>query len=58
MDGDKRLGWLAMWVFLAKNDVMLEVDDNEAYDLVIDVASGAEREVSRIAGRLRVMSDN
>lgn len=56
VDGNKRLGWLAMWVFLAKNDVVLDDEDDEAYDLVIDVASGAERDVANIAERLRAMS--
>ena len=40
VDGNKRLGWAAVVGFYALNDIFLEVDDNEAYDFVIKVASG------------------
>lgn len=40
VDGNKRLGWLALVVFLGLNGVRLDVDDDEAYDLVIAVAEG------------------
>ena len=39
VDGNKRLAWLATYVFLAKNGVVLEADDDPAYDLVVGVAS-------------------
>ncbi|WP_296136839.1 type II toxin-antitoxin system death-on-curing family toxin [uncultured Tessaracoccus sp.] len=39
-DGNRRLGWLAAVVFLDVNGVWLEAPDDEAYDLVIGVASG------------------
>lgn len=39
-DGDKRLGWLATVVFLGLNDLTVEAPDDEAYDLVVGVASG------------------
>lgn len=55
VDGNKRLGWLAMWVFLAKNDVVLDADEDDAYDLVIGIAAGEHREVADIAERLRDM---
>lgn len=55
VDGNKRLGWLATWVFLAKNDVVLDADDDTAYDLVMAVASGDQREVVEIADHLRRM---
>lgn len=55
MDGNKRLGWLAMWVFLAKNGVEIDAEDDEAYDLVIGIAAGEHREVTDIADRLRGM---
>lgn len=55
VDGNKRLGWLAMWVFLAKNDVVLDVDEDDAYELVIAVAAGTERDVAGIARRLRAI---
>jgi death-on-curing protein len=40
VDGNKRLGWLALVLVLALNGVRLDVDDDEAYDLVIGVAEG------------------
>ena len=40
VDGNKRLGWLATVVFLDVNGVLIEAPDEEAYDLVIAVASG------------------
>ena len=41
VDGNKRLGWLAVVVFYGLNDLALDVPDDDAYDLVIAVASGA-----------------
>ncbi len=55
VDGNKRLGWLATWVFLAKNDVVVDAADDAVYDLVIRVASGAERDVGVIADQLRAL---
>ncbi|WP_217238686.1 type II toxin-antitoxin system death-on-curing family toxin [Streptomyces sp. AC555_RSS877] len=56
VDGNKRTAWLAAATFLAVNGVDLEhCDQDTAYDLVIDVASGNESEVSAIAGRLRLL---
>lgn len=40
-DGNKRIGWLATVVFYGLNDVTLEAPDDDAYDLVIAIASGA-----------------
>ncbi|MFJ8631782.1 type II toxin-antitoxin system death-on-curing family toxin [Streptomyces sp. NPDC093568] len=54
VDGNKRTAWLATATFLALNGVDLTgVDQDTAYALVIDVASGAEGDVGVIAGRLR-----
>ena len=54
VDGNKRTAWLAAAVFLAVNGVDLaDVDQDRAYDLVIDVASGAEGDVGAIAEVLR-----
>ena len=54
VDGNKRAGWLLAYVFLAKNGVELDpADDDEAYDLVIAVASGKLSEVDEIADVLR-----
>ncbi len=47
VDGNKRLGWLALVLLLALNGVRLDVDDDEAYDLVIGVAEG-RHDIARI----------
>jgi death-on-curing protein len=49
VDGNKRLAWLATYVFLAKNDVELDPEDDEAYDLMVAVADGTIDEVDEIA---------
>lgn len=41
IDGNKRIGWLATVVFYGLNDIGLEAPDDDAYDLVISMASGA-----------------
>lgn len=41
IDGNKRIGWLATVVFYGFNDIDLEAPDDEGYDLVIAIASGA-----------------
>ncbi|MEV6051088.1 type II toxin-antitoxin system death-on-curing family toxin [Streptomyces sp. NPDC052107] len=54
VDGNKRTAWLATAAFLAVNGVDLaDADQDTAYDLVIDVASGDLGDVGVIAGRLR-----
>ncbi|WP_030603922.1 type II toxin-antitoxin system death-on-curing family toxin [Streptomyces fulvoviolaceus] len=54
VDGNKRTAWLAAATLLGVNGVDLaDVDQDAAYALVIDVASGTEGEVAAIAGRLR-----
>jgi death on curing protein len=53
VDGNKRLAWLATYVFCAKNGVELDADDDAAYDLVVAVASGSIDEVEPIASVLR-----
>lgn len=40
VDGNKPLGWLAVVVFYGLNGVDLEAPDDDAYDLVIAVATG------------------
>jgi death-on-curing protein len=52
VDGNERLAWLATYVFLAKNGIELNPEDNEAYDLVIAVAAGTIDEVDEIAAVL------
>lgn len=41
VDGNQRIGWLAAVVFYGLNGVTLEAPDDDAYALVIEVASGA-----------------
>lgn len=40
VDGNKRLGWLATVVFYGLNGIPLEAPDDDAYNLVIAIASG------------------
>ena len=52
LDSNTRLAWLATYVFLAKNDVVLDPSDDEAYELVVAVAAGSVDEVGEIAAVL------
>jgi death-on-curing protein len=52
VDGNKRLAWLAVYVFCAKNGDELDPADDDAYELVIAVASGSLSDVGAIAARL------
>lgn len=52
VDGSKRLAWLATYVFLAKNDVELDPGDDEAFALVMAIASGELDELDAIAAAL------
>jgi death-on-curing protein len=56
VDRDKRLAWLATYVFLAKNGTILDPDDDAAYDLVVGVAVGEIDDVGRIAAALESSS--
>ncbi|MEU9145186.1 type II toxin-antitoxin system death-on-curing family toxin [Streptomyces sp. NPDC048349] len=57
VDGNKRTAWLAAATFLAVNGIDLaDADQDTAYALVIDVASGQEADVARVAGRLRQLA--
>ena len=40
LDGNKRVGAVASRVFLALNGIVLDMPDDEAYDLVIATAEG------------------
>lgn len=53
VDGNKRLGWLAVVVFYGLNGIDLQAPDDAAYDLVVGVASGQtdhEAAAVRLAG--------
>lgn len=41
VDGNKRIGWLATVVFYGLNGITLDAPDDDAYTLVIAIASGA-----------------
>jgi death-on-curing protein len=49
VDGNKRLAWLATYVFCAKNGIELDPSDDEAYDLVVSVADGSLDDIADIA---------
>lgn len=53
VDGNKRLGWLAVTVFLELNGLAPDLDDDQAFDLVMAVSQG-EIDVPEIAARLRI----
>lgn len=57
VDGNKRLAWLATYVFCAKNGIELEPADDDAYDLVVAVAAGEISDVAAIAERLESFVD-
>ncbi|SOD72527.1 death-on-curing protein [Jatrophihabitans sp. GAS493] len=52
VDGNKRLGWLSVVVFCYINDVFIDADDNDAYDLVIAIADGSVDDLATIASHL------
>lgn len=54
VDGNKRLSAIAALVFLELNGLAADLTNDELFQLVMDVASGAERDVSQIAARLNV----
>jgi death-on-curing protein len=53
VDGNKRLAWLASAVFLDLKGSAPDLDDDQAFALVMAVAQG-EFDVEEIAARLRV----
>jgi death on curing protein len=52
VDGNKRLAWLATYVLCAKNGVVLDPSDDDAYELVVAVAAGMLDDVHEIARAL------
>ena len=55
VDGNKRLAWLATVVFLDINAHAVNLTDDEAFDLVWEIA-GSTMTVDTIAQRLKVVS--
>jgi death on curing protein len=58
VDGNKRLGWVAVRLFYRLNETDVRAPANEAHDLVIGVAEGRLREVEVIAERLAGWRDS
>lgn len=52
VDGNERLALAGTIAFLGLNGLRLKLDNDEAYDLVIAVASGELDDVARISERL------
>jgi death on curing protein len=52
IDGNKRLAWLAAVVFLDLNGYESTLSDDQAFDLVMDVARG-NSDIEEIASRLQ-----
>jgi death on curing protein len=52
VDGNKRLGWIAIRLFYRLNDADVRPTPDEAFDLVVSVASGDRRDVGEIAETL------
>lgn len=58
VDGNKRMAWMCTVVFLDFNGSdMAGVDQEEAYKLVIEVASGGLDDVGAITRRLRALHE-
>jgi death on curing protein len=53
VDGNKRLAWTACQVFLGLNGEWVEAGEDDRFDLMIAVASGAIDTVDQIAQKLR-----
>lgn len=55
VDGNKRLGWVAVRLFYGFNGYTIATGEDEKFDLVMDVAAGELDEVSKIARRLTAL---
>ncbi len=51
-DGNKRMGWAATAAFLEFNGCAARYTEDEAFDLVMDIATGSLADVPKIAVRL------
>jgi death on curing protein len=57
VDGNKRIALAATIAFLGMNDIRLTLSNDEAYELVIEVATGALDDVPSIAAVLESNSE-
>ena len=58
VDGNKRLGWVAVRLFYRLNGRDLRAPIDEAFDVVVEIADGSLRDVAAIAARLRAWSSD
>jgi death on curing protein len=56
VDGNKRLAWTACRTFLAINGQWISAPEDDRFEFVIQVATGALADLDKIAGRLRTWS--
>ena len=56
IDGNKRLGWVAVRLFYRLNDRDLRAPIDDEFDLVAAIADGSLRDVASIAAVLRAWS--
>jgi death-on-curing protein len=56
VDGNKRLAWTACLTFLAINGQWISAPEDERFDFVIRVATGADADLGEIAQQLRAWS--
>ena len=54
VDGNKRLAWLSTVVFCDLNGFAPAIEDDDAFQLVWDIASSAEEDISAVADRLHL----
>jgi death-on-curing protein len=54
VDGNKRLSWLLTETFVRRNACIVDLTNDQVFDLVMDVASGAVGDLKVIAGRLTI----
>ncbi len=56
VDGNKRLGWVAVRLFYRLNERDLRAPIDDAFDLMVEIADGSLRDVPAIAARLHSWS--
>lgn len=56
VEGNKRLAWTACRTFLVINDHFIRASEDDRFNFVIDVATGAVDDVSRVADQLHAGS--
>jgi death on curing protein len=58
VDGNKRLGLSGLITFLGVNGRRITLTEQEAYEFIVDLASGALSEIAEIADRIRIGSQS